>query len=123
MENKFFLGMLTLVLVFGMAVGGCDTGNGGETSSFIGTWIGTLHSRSMTATFTETTWYVGDSMENADGTYTVSENTATLMRVQGGGQNLETATAVLSNGTLKISFTRGTFKDEIGIFKKTSVTE
>jgi hypothetical protein len=97
---------------------GGGTSGGGGTSAFIGTWNGTLHKRPMTADFTASEWEIGDYIESASGTYTVSGATATLMKVQGGGQNLQIATAVLSNGTLTVSFIYGTFKDETGTFTK-----
>jgi hypothetical protein len=93
-NKKNWLGMLAVLLTLGLVLASCDNGTGGgggdasgggDTSAFIGTWNGTLHGRPMTAVFTASEWEIGDSIESASGTYTVSGATATLMSVRGGG--------------------------------------
>jgi uncharacterized lipoprotein YehR (DUF1307 family) len=90
-RKRSFWKMLCVVMVFGMAVAGCDDGstddNGGgdETSNpFTGDCTGTAtyssFSGAATVSITSSTWnfVFPQAGMNASGTYTYSGNTATL---------------------------------------------
>ena len=79
MANKnFWLGMLAVVLVFCMAVVGCDMF--GDNNPFVGTWVGS----DGTAYFEASSWtinvYRGEV--GLKGTYTYDGNTATVTYTQ-----------------------------------------
>ncbi|MHC6204452.1 hypothetical protein ACYULU_14835 [Breznakiellaceae bacterium SP9] len=100
MKHKVFLvGMLAMVLTFGMAVIGCDNGStsdsgggnssGGNSDAFAGTWMRNNGSGKITAGNGTFRWYDDlddDSStpleETIQGTYTVSGNSVTMTITQ-----------------------------------------
>jgi len=104
-NRKIWLGILVMVLVFGMTVVGCDNGSGnsgsdGNDNPFIGTWTGTdVDGDLVTLVCTASTWILTtDYGLNETGTYTYSGNTATIRQ---GSTTLGTAT--LSGSTLTVT--------------------
>jgi len=104
MANKrFWLGILVIVLVFGMMVVGCndDTTNGngnGDTYDPTGTWD--ISGTNATVTITGTNWMFNalNPSDNDTGTYDLSGNVATLYS-NSWSANIGTAT-LTSNTTL-----------------------
>ena len=108
MANKmFWVGMLVLVLVFGMTVIGCDNGTTGggttPTNNFTGTNWG---SGSETLSFSSATAWSAtlatDPAITISGTYTFSGNVATLTITSGGTGS---GTATISGNTIIITIT------------------
>jgi len=104
-NKKFWLGMMVLALVFGMAVVGCDDGStngGGNTYDLTGTWDVTISGQNATVTIACNNWLF-DGPETAyddTGTFTlsVSGNIATLYS-DFWSANIGTAT-ITSNTTM-----------------------
>ena len=99
MKNKGnVLGMLVIVLVFGMVVVGCDNGST-DSNSFVGTWIGTDGDGDpVTLVCTTTNWTASFYDGTETGTYTYSGNTATIIQ---GSEVI--GTAILSGNTLIVT--------------------
>jgi predicted small secreted protein len=79
-RKRTILAAILVALAFtALSLAGCDTGGGGGTDPFEGTWIGT--SGNVTSKFVAKngsfTSYTNDNLI-AKGTYTVSGNTVTL---------------------------------------------
>jgi hypothetical protein len=76
-RNSFFVpGLLALVLAFGLAFSGCDTGNGGEIKNgnpFVGTWRADTTGVEITLNADLTGSYIGQSL-----TYTYSGDNVTI---------------------------------------------
>jgi len=86
-NKKFWVGMLVMVLAFGMMVVGCDnpTNNGGSNNGSTifdptGTWDFTVNGMATIITITGNSWTFAIPAigENDTGTFTRSGNTATL---------------------------------------------
>ncbi|GHU36456.1 hypothetical protein FACS1894172_19370 [Spirochaetia bacterium] len=77
-SKKIWLGMLVMVLVFGMAVVGCDLED--YNNPFVGTWVGS----DGTAYFEKSSWTIDVYMGGVGlkGTYTCNGNTATITYTQ-----------------------------------------
>lgn len=111
-KRKIWFGMLVIVLVFGVAVIGCDTGNGNGSASnpFIGTWTGydpdferirvVVGNSTWTVSWPDhPTWVIAGIYTNS-GTYTYTGNNATLF-VEG----IAIGTGTVSGNTLTLIFT------------------
>ena len=89
-NKRFWLGILVVVMVFGMTIVGCDDGStGGTDHALIGTWINDNDSKF------EVTWKNNGSYEeyydgiaNVKGIYSISGNdlTAQITHVYGNGR-------------------------------------
>ncbi|MDR0457145.1 MAG: hypothetical protein LBH20_10740 [Treponema sp.] len=101
-NKRNWLGILAIVLIFGMMVVGCDDGStddgSGGSNQFIGTWIGgDRDGDSVTLVCTATNWTATFYGGTETGTYTYSGNTVTFK------QGTETfVTATLSGNTLTV---------------------
>jgi hypothetical protein len=93
-NKKIWLGILVMMLVFGMVVVGCDNystsggGGGGGNTDLSGTWANTTAGYCIK--FTKTTYeldkgYYGTDPFNAEeeGTYTVKGNTVNMSSTKG----------------------------------------
>ena len=111
-SKKNWLGILAIVLVFGLMAIGCgddddndDAGTGGIT----GTWGATIQGQSVTVVLTATNWtFTVPTMPqlNDSGTFTMDGITATLRRTIG---NVVVGTAVLlDSNTISLTLNNAT---------------
>ena len=88
MKHRFFIfGILVTVLVFGMAVIGCDDSDDGEKNPFIGTWRSQEGSGYYVLVFTESSWTITSPTGNVEkGIYTwlPGDTSITMIMTQGG---------------------------------------
>jgi hypothetical protein len=87
-NKKFWLGMLGMVLAFGMTVVGCSTspGNSNDTldkTVWEGTWV-TDHEQFLIISFNSPNFQIGPDVSRSwiTGTYSLSGNTVTLTVTQ-----------------------------------------
>jgi hypothetical protein len=116
MANKsFWVGMLVMVLVFGMTAVGCDdsTDDKGTTYDPNGTWDFVISGQNASVAINGTSWvFYFNGVENDTGTYTKSGNLGTLYS-NSASANIGTAT-MTSNTTMVLtlhspSYFTGTF--------------
>jgi hypothetical protein len=83
-DKRFFVGMLVLILVFGLIVTGCDNGTTDEeTNPFIGTWEQDTGKVISQFIVTETDWTSRYAEENeSKGNYSYTENTITFISTE-----------------------------------------
>jgi hypothetical protein len=116
----FFMGMLAVLLVLGLALTGCPAeADEGDSNPFVGNWSGTAsisgQSASATINVTDSAWTFscpGAAMSES-GTYTRSGSTATLTQT-----GTTFGTAVVSGGTLIVTITSGDYAGGTGTFTK-----
>jgi hypothetical protein len=108
MKNKLsWLGILVMVLVFGMMVSGCDndttTNSNGTTYDPTGTWDFTVSGQSATVTITGINWVFDGPGTTYDdsGTFTQNGNVGTLYS-NAWEANIGTAT-LMSNTTMNLT--------------------
>jgi hypothetical protein len=99
MKNLFKLfGIIALVAIIGFSMAACDEDDDsdGGSSSFVGTWTGTMGGDYMKLVCTDTTWTTaGSDFGTYSGNYTRSGNTASFY-VSGVG----VGTATVSGNTM-----------------------
>jgi hypothetical protein len=88
-NKKILLGMLAIVLTFGMTFIGCG-GEGDDNNLYIGEWSGTFtwkdgQEEDATITFTEDTWILATGTKTLNGTYTRDNLKRAAMKVDGDG--------------------------------------
>jgi hypothetical protein len=113
----FVAGMLAVMLVFGLAVVGCDNGttsssnngnnssdngnNGGGDDDVTGNWGGTVNGEYVSVTIASGSWTLSTTGFSDYGTYTMNGTTASL---RSNKYNVATGTAVLVNGnTIRVT--------------------
>jgi hypothetical protein len=127
-NRKILLGMLVIVLAFGMTVIGCDEPEDPD-YPFKGSWSGSYTetgepSAEAKVTFTETAWTltVGEnSTELNKGSYTWKKTgvgSGATLKVKLEGQTVTAGTATLSAGILGFSITTGFTGAGSGSFKR-----
>ena len=102
-RNVFWLGMLAMVLTFGMtACGGDDGGgnSGGGTDPFAGTWVSADDDHKIIAADGSWNWYDDQNNVVASGTYTTSGNNVTLSM-----PSVNNINATISGNTISIPIT------------------
>jgi len=91
MKKKFFIGMLSILLILGLVMTGCSlddpkggsnsgggSGPGGSSNPFAGTsWRATDDGITYTLSFTSSSWSLSAAGDTIGGSYTYSGNTAT----------------------------------------------
>jgi len=107
--KKFWVGMPVMVLVFGVAVIGCDTGNGtslGFTHVNVdGTWNGIGDATGVTITISGNNWTIAGGGFNDFGTFNRDGDTANLFS---GGTMIGTV-VITGENSFRISIPEGTF--------------
>jgi hypothetical protein len=79
-NNNLWLGILAMVLVFGMTAVGCDNdANNGDTTTYdpTGTWVITASGQNSIVTVTGNNWTI-TGITNDNGTFTRNGNICTL---------------------------------------------
>jgi hypothetical protein len=120
-KNTFFtMGMLAVLLVFGLALAGCPTeADDDDDNPFKGAWIGTAsiggESASAAVNITDSGWdfICPAAGMNESGAYTRSGKTATLTQ-----SGTTFGTASVSGSTLTVTITSGDFAGGTGTFTK-----
>jgi hypothetical protein len=109
-KKSFLAGMLAAALVFGFAVAGCSSGSGGGGSGggnpFVGKWRADDNTLEFKSNLTWTYTDDDESDKNANGTYTVSGNSATLKVTAAGDEiiraMIDGQTITLTNNTFTL---------------------
>ena len=103
-RNVFWLGMLAMVLAFGMTVVGCPGGDDDTgTDPFAGTWVWAENGQKIIAEDGSWNWYDDQNNVVASGTYTTSGNNVTLSSPSSPSENNINAT--ISGNTVSIPIT------------------
>jgi hypothetical protein len=120
MKSKVFLmGILSVMLVFGLTLTSCSDDDDDGDNPFAGSWTGTAimdgQSASATITVTNSGWNfkVPSISMNESGTYTRDNNSATL---KSGSSTIGTAN--VSGSTLTVTLTAGDYRGGTGTFHK-----
>ena len=121
-NNKFWLEIMVLIMIFGMTIIGCDEGNGKASSNnvggggnnvevnlFIGTWRNSTSGVIQTITLNANlsfSWVIGGNYGGGtySGTYSYNGNTAILTMSYGGA-----VVATLNNNGSSFSMGGGTW--------------
>jgi len=108
-NKRFGLGMLVMVLVFGVTVIGCDNGNGTSLDfahvNVDGTWNGIGDATGVTITISGNNWTITGGGFNDSGTFNRDGDTANLFS---GGTMIGTV-VITGENSFRISIPEGTF--------------
>jgi hypothetical protein len=125
-QKVVLMGMLTVVLAFGLMVAGCSSDSGGGTTTddggnpFLGIWTGTVtglgQAAQGTISVSSSGWGISIPLAGMSGagTYTYSGTVATLKDEA----NDAIGTATVSGSNLTVSITSGPYAGLRGSFSK-----